>query len=198
MTEYRATAAEVAKLREITGAGMMDCKRALTEAGGDLDRAQELLRAKGLAGVEKRAGRTAKEGVVDAYIHMQGRLGVLVEVNCETDFVARTPDFKEFAHNVALQVASANPLAVAPEDIPADALEEERQIVEKQVAEMGKPEEITRRIVDGRMNKWISERALLSQAYVKDPEKTVGDLLGETVQRVGENVVVRRFVRYEL
>ncbi|HSL01821.1 MAG TPA: translation elongation factor Ts [Rubrobacteraceae bacterium] len=194
------TIEKIKQLREETAAGMMDVKRALEESGGDIDGARRVLKERGQALAEKKSSREATEGLVDAYVHFNGRVGVLVEVNCETDFVARTPDFKEFAHNVALQVASANPqpLAVAPEDIPADALEEERQIVEKQVAEMGKPEEITRRIVDGRMNKWISERALLSQAYVKDPDKTVGDLLGETVQRVGENVVVRRFVRYEL
>lgn len=194
------TIEKIKQLREETAAGMMDVKRALEESGGDIDGARRVLKERGQALAEKKSSREATEGLIDAYVHFNGRVGVLVEVNCETDFVARTPDFKEFAHDVALQVASANPqpLAVAPEDIPAEALEEERQIVEKQVAEMGKPEEITRRIVDGRMNKWISERALLSQTYVKDPDKTVGDLLGETVQRVGENVVVRRFVRYEL
>jgi elongation factor Ts len=140
------------------------------------------------------------QGLIDAYIHFNGRVGVLVEVNCETDFVARTPEFREFAHNVALHVASAQPqpLAVAPEDIPAAELEEERQIVETQVAQMGKPEDIARRITEGRMQKWISERALLTQPYVKDLDKTVGDLLQETIQKVGENVVVRRFTRYAL
>ncbi len=194
------TIEKIKQLREETAAGMMDVKRALEESGGDIDGARRVLKERGQALAEKKSSREATEGLIDAYVHFNGRVGVLVEVNCETDFVARTPEFKEFAHNVALQVASANPqpLAVAPEDIPDEALEEERRIIEKQVAEMGKPEEITRRIVDGRMNKWISERALLSQAYVKDPDKTVGDLLGETVQRVGENVVLRRFVRYEL
>jgi elongation factor Ts len=194
------TIEKIKQLREETAAGMMDVKRALEESDGDIDGARRVLKERGQALAEKKSSREATEGLIDAYVHFNGRVGVLVEVNCETDFVARTPEFREFAHNVALQVASANPqpLAVAPEDIPAEALEEERQIVEKQVAEMGKPEDITRRIVDGRMNKWISERALLSQAYVKDPDKTVGDLLRETVQRVGENVVLRRFVRYEL
>lgn len=194
------TIEKIKQLREETAAGMMDVKRALEESGGDLDGARRVLKERGQALAEKKSSREATEGLIDAYVHFNGRVGVLVEVNCETDFVARTPDFKEFAHNVALQVASANPqpLAVAPEDIPTEALEEERQIVEKQVAEMGKPEEISQRIVEGRMSKWVAERALLSQAYVKDPDKTVGDLLGETVQRVGENVVVRRFVRYEL
>ena len=194
------TIEKIKQLREETAAGMMDVKRALEESDGDIDGARRVLKERGQALAEKKSSREATEGLIDAYVHFNGRVGVLVEVNCETDFVARTPEFREFAHNVALQVASANPqpLAVAPEDIPADALEEERRIVEKQVAEMGKPEEISRRIVDGRMNKWISERALLSQAYVKDPDKTVGDLLRETVQKVGENVVLRRFVRYEL
>jgi elongation factor Ts len=194
------TIEKIKQLREETAAGMMDVKRALEESDGDIDGARRVLKERGQALADKKSSREATEGLIDAYVHFNGRVGVLVEVNCETDFVARTPEFREFAHNVALQVASANPqpLAVAPEDIPAEALEEERRIVEKQVAEMGKPEEITRRIVDGRMNKWISERALLSQAYVKDPDKTVGDLLRETVQKVGENVVLRRFVRYEL
>ena len=194
------TIEKIKQLREETAAGMMDVKRALEESDGDIDGARRVLKERGQALAEKKSSREATEGLIDAYVHFNGRVGVLVEVNCETDFVARTPEFREFAHNVALQVASANPqpLAVAPEDIPAEALEEERRIVEKQVAEMGKPEEITRRIVDGRINKWISERALLSQAYVKDPDKTVGDLLRETVQKVGENVVLRRFVRYEL
>ena len=194
------TIEKIKQLREETAAGRMDVKRALEESDGDIDGARRVLKERGQALAEKKSSREATEGLIDAYVHFNGRVGVLVEVNCETDFVARTPEFREFAHNVALQVASANPqpLAVAPEDIPAEALEEERQIVEKQVAEMGKPEEITRRIVDGRINKWISERALLSQSYVKDPDKTVGDLLRETVQKVGENVVLRRFVRYEL
>ena len=194
------TIEKIKQLREETAAGMMDVKRALDESDGDIEGARRVLKERGQALAEKKSSREATEGLIDAYVHFNGRVGTLVEVNCETDFVARTPEFREFAHNVALQVASANPqpLAVAPEDIPAEALEEERRIVEKQVSEMGKPEEITRRIVDGRMNKWISERALLSQPYVREPDRTVGDLLQETVQKVGENVVVRRFVRYGL
>ncbi|MBD0353994.1 MAG: elongation factor Ts [Rubrobacteraceae bacterium] len=179
---------------------MMDVKRALEESGGDIEGARRVLKERGQTLAAKKSSREATEGLIDAYVHFNGRVGVLVEVNCETDFVARTPEFKDFAHNVALQVASANPqpLAVAPEEIPAEDLAEERSIVEKQVAEMGKPEGISRRITEGRMNKWISERALLTQPYVKEPDKTVGDLLQETVQKVGENVVVRRFIRYEL
>ena len=194
------TIEKIKQLREETAAGMMDVKRALDESDGDIEGARRVLKERGQALAEKKSSREATEGLIDAYVHFNGRVGTLVEVNCETDFVARTPEVREFAHNVALQVASANPqpLAVAPQDIPTEALEEERRIVEKQVSEMGKPEEITRRIVDGRMNKWISERALLSQPYVREPDKTVGDLLQETVQKVGENVVVRRFVRYGL
>lgn len=194
------TIEKIKQLREETAAGMMDVKRALEESGGDIEGARRVLRERGQALAAKKSTREATEGLIDAYIHFNGRVGVLVEVNCETDFVARTPEFREFAHNVALHVASAQPqpLAVAPEDIPAAELEEERQIVEKQVAQMGKPEDIVRRITEGRMQKWISERALLTQPYVKDLDKTVGDLLQETIQKVGENVVVRRFTRYAL
>ena len=194
------TIEKIKQLREETAAGMMDVKRALEESGGDIEGARRVLKERGQALAAKKSSREATEGLIDAYVHFNGRVGVLVEVNCETDFVARTPEFRDFVHNVALQVASANPqpLAVAPEEIPAEDLDEERSIVEKQVAEMGKPEGISRRITEGRMNKWISERALLTQPYVKEPDRTVGDLLQETVQKVGENVVVRRFIRYEL
>jgi elongation factor Ts len=194
------TIEKIKQLREETAAGMMDVKNALEESGGDLDGARRMLRERGQALAAKKSSREASEGLIDAYVHFNGRVGVLVEVDCETDFVARTPEFREFAHNVALHVASAQPqpLAVAPEDIPAEEIEEERRIVEKQVAEMGKPEEIARRIVEGRMQKWISERALLTQPFVKDPDRTVGDLLQEIVQKVGENVVVRRFTRYAI
>ena len=194
------TIEKIKQLRQETAAGMMDVKNALEESGGDLDGARRVLRERGQALAAKKSSREAAEGLIDAYIHFNGRVGVLVEVNCETDFVARTPEFREFAHNVALHVASAQPqpLAVAPEDIPEGELEEERRIVEKQVAEMGKPEDIVRRIVEGRIQKWISERALLTQPFVKDPDKTVGELLQELVQRVGENVVVRRFTRYAI
>jgi elongation factor Ts len=189
---------KIKQLREETAAGMMDVKRALEESDGDMDGARRVLRERGQAIAAKKSGRDTNQGLIDAYVHFNGRVGVLVEVDCETDFVARTPEFKAFARNVALHVASMKPLCVTPEEIPAEALEEERQIVEKQVAEMGKPEDIARRIVDGRMQKWISEQALLTQPYVKDPDMTVGDLLQEAIQKVGENVVVRRFTRYEL
>ena len=192
------TIEKIKQLREETAAGMMDVKRALEEAGGDMDGARRVLRERGQAIAAKKSGRETKEGLIEAYIHFNGRVGVLVEVNCETDFVARTPEFKEFARNVALHVASMRPLCVAPEDIPAETLEEERSIAQKQASGTGKPEEIMQRIVEGRLQKWISEQALLTQPYVKEPDKTVGDLLQETIQKVGENVVVRRFTRYEL
>jgi elongation factor Ts len=189
---------KIKQLREETAAGMMDVKRALEESNGDMDGARRVLRERGQAIAAKKRDRETNQGLIEAYVHFNGRVGVLVEVNCETDFVARTPEFKEFARNVAMHVASMKPLCVTPEDIPTDALEEERSIAEKQAAQMSKPEEITRRMVEGRVNKWTSEQALLTQPYVKEPDKTVGDLLQETVQKVGENVIVRRFTRYEL
>ena len=192
------TIEKIKQLREETAAGMMDVKRALEESGGDVEGARKVLRERGQAIASKKSSRAATDGLIEAYIHFNGRLGVLVEVNCETDFVARTPEFKEFARNVALHIASMRPLCVAPEDIPAGALQEERQVVEKQVAEMGKPENISAQIIEGRMKKWVSEQALLTQPYVKETDKTVGDLLQDTIQRLGENVVIRRFVHYEL
>ena len=192
------TIEKIRQLREETAAGMMDVKRALEESDGDLDGARRVLRERGQAIAAKKSAMETHEGLIEAYIHFNGKLGVLVEVDCETDFLARTPEFKEFARNVALHVASMNPAAVSPQDIPQAVLDEERSIAEKQAAEMGKPENITQKIVEGRMNKFVSERALLTQDYVKEPDKTVGDLLQETIQKLGENIVVRRFVRYEL
>jgi elongation factor Ts len=192
------TIEKIKQLREETAAGMMDVKRALEESDGDIEGARRVLRERGQAIAAKKSQRETKEGLIQAYVHFNGRVGTLVEVNCETDFVARTQDFKQFARDVALQVASMNPMTVAPEDIPREALEEERSIAEKQAAQMGKPENITHRIVEGRLEKWVRENALLTQPFVKDPERTVGDLLRDTIQKVGENIVVRRFVRYEL
>jgi elongation factor Ts len=192
------TIEKIKQLREETAAGMMDVKRALEESDGDIEGARKVLRERGQAIAAKKSSRAATEGLIEAYVHFNGRVGVLIEVNCETDFVARTPEFKEFARNVALHVASMRPLCVAPEDIPAGAVQEEHQVVEKQAAEMGKPENISAQIIEGRMKKWVSEQALLTQPYVKDTDKTVGDLLQDTIQRVGENVVIRRFVHYEL
>jgi elongation factor Ts len=192
------TIEKIKQLREETAAGMMDVKRALDETNGDVEGARRVLRERGQAIAAKKSARETHEGLIEAYVHFNGRVGVLVEVNCETDFVARTPEFREFARNVALHVASMSPLTVSPEDIPQEALDEERGIAEKQAAEMGKPAEITARIVEGRMKKFVNEKALLTQPYVKEPDKTVGELLKETIQRVGENIVIRRFVRYEL
>ena len=192
------TIEKIKQLREETAAGMMDVKRALEESDGDLNDARRVLRERGQAIAAKRSTRETHEGLIESYIHFNGRVGVLVEVNCETDFVARTPEFKEFARNVALHVASMDPLAVSEEDIPQAAVDEERSIAVRQAQETGKPEKIQERIVEGRVNKFLKESALLTQDYVKEPDKTVGDLLMETIQKVGENVVVRRFVRYEL
>lgn len=189
---------KIKQLREETAAGMMDVKRAIEEADGDLDGARRVLKERGQAIAQKKSSREATEGLIEAYVHFNGRVGVLVEVNCETDFVARTDDFRRFARNVALHVASMKPLTVSEADIPEDALEEERSIAEKQAAEMDKPEKIRQQIVEGRIRKWTAEQALLTQPYVKETDKTVGDLLQETIQRLGENVVIRRFVRYEL
>jgi len=179
---------------------MMDVKRALEASGGDVEGARRVLRERGQAIAQKKSSRDVHEGLIESYVHFNGKVGVLVELNCETDFVARTPEFKELAHNIALHVASAQPraLSVSPDEIPAEAIAEERAIAEKQAQEMGKPENITQKIVEGRVNKFVSERALLTQPYVKDPDKTVGDLLQDAIQRLGENIVVRRFVRYEL
>ena len=194
------TIEKIKQLREETSAGMMDVKRALDESDGEIEGARRVLKERGQAVAAKKSSREAGEGLIESYVHFNGRVGVLVEINCETDFVARTPDFKEFAHNVALQVASSNPmpLAVAVEDIPESEVEEEREIARKQAAEMGKPENVQEQIVEGRVKKWVSERALLTQDYVKEPDKTVGDLLQDTIQKLGENVVIRRFIRYEL
>jgi len=192
------TIEKIKQLREETAAGMMDVKRALDESDGDVEGARRVLRERGQAIAAKKSARETHEGLIEAYVHFNGRVGVLIEVNCETDFVARTPEFKEFARNVALHVASMNPLTVSPADISQEALDEEREIAEKQAAEMDKPAEITARVVEGRMKKFVSEKTLLTQPYVKEPEKTVGELLQETIQRVGENIVIRRFVRYEL
>jgi len=191
-------AAAVKRLRDLTGAGMMDCKRALSEADGDLDKAQELLRTKGLAGVEKRKGRTASQGLVDSYIHAEGRIGVLVEVNTETDFVARTAEFKSLAHEVALQIAAADPRWVSREDIPEDIVASERKIAEEKARQEGRPENVIGRIVDGSLEAFFKQYALLDQPYVRDPSKSVRQLVEETAAKVGENVVVRRFTRYQL
>jgi elongation factor Ts len=192
------TIEKIKQLREETAAGMMDVKRALEESDGDVENARRVLRERGQAIAAKKSSRETHEGLIEAYVHFNGRVGVLVEVNCETDFVARTPEFKEFARNVALHVASMNPLAVSEEGIPQEAIDEERSVAQKQALDSGKDENIQEKMVTGRVNKFVRERSLLTQDYVKEQDKTVGDLLHDTIQMVGENVVVRRFVRYEL
>lgn len=192
------SAKDVAKLRARTGAGMMDCKRVLEETGGDLDKAVDALRKKGIAKAEKRAGRGTAEGVIGSYVHFNGKVGVLVELNCETDFVARTDDFQGLARDLALHVASANPIAVSPEDVPEELVARERSIFEAQVAESGKPEQVRGKIVDGKLKKFFQERVLLEQAFVKDDKQSVGALIKTVSGKVGENIVVRRFARFEV
>jgi elongation factor Ts len=188
----------VAELRNRTGAGMMDCKRALEETGGDLEKAVELLRKKNIAKADKRSGRQAAEGVIETYVHFNGKIGVLVELNCETDFVARTDDFRQLAKDISLHVASAAPLAVRIEDLPAEVVASERRIYEAQVAEEKKPDAVRVKIVEGRIRKFYEERVLLEQKFVKDDSMTVGDLVKQLAARTGENVQVRRFARFEL
>ena len=191
------TAAMVKELRERTQAGMMDCKKALVASDGNMDKAVEYLREKGLAAVAKKAGRVASEGMVDSYIHMGGKIGVLVEVNCETDFVAKTDKFKELCHDVALQIAAANPLYVTKEEVPAEALEKEKEILRAQALNEGKPEKIVERMVEGRIAKYYKEVCLLEQDFVKNADITVGTLVNECTLASGEKISIRRFVRFE-
>ena len=192
------TAQSVRMLREKTGLGMMDCKKALQETGGDSEKAIEYLRKQGLSAVEKRAGRDASEGLIQAYIHQGSRLGVLLEVNCETDFVARTDDFQGFAKDVAMHIAASQPLAVDREGIPADAVERERAIFLEQAKNEGKPEHIAEKIVEGRMEKFYQENCLMEQVFVKNPDQTIGELVTEITAKIGEKITVRRFERFVL
>jgi elongation factor Ts len=192
------SAAAVKSLREMTGAGMMDCKEALTQTQGDMEKAVEYLRKKGIASGQKRAGREAKEGVIVSYMHPGNRLGVLVEVNCETDFVAKTDDFQNFARNVAMQIAATNPLAVKREDVPKEIVEKELDIYRTQVRNEKKPENVVEKIVAGKLEKYFQEVVLLEQSYVKDPGKTVQEYLLEFSGKLGEAMSVRRFVRFHL
>jgi len=192
------SAADVKELRERTGAGMMDCKRALEEAGGDMEKAIDLLRSRGAAKVAKRSGREAREGAVGSYVHMNGRIGVLVEVNCETDFVARNDEFQGLVRDLAMHIAASNPLALTEEEIPADVVERERSVFREQVRNEDKPKNLWDKIVEGKLKKFYQESTLLQQPFVKDTDKTVGELVAEVAARTGENVVVRRFVRYAL
>lgn len=191
-------AALVKELREKTGVGIMDCKKALAEAEGDIQSAIDYLRKKGIATAKKRGGRTASEGQIGSYIHAGGKIGVLLEVNCETDFSARTQDFSDFVRNMAMQVAASNPLSVDREGLPANVLEREKEIYATQARESGKPEKVIEKMVEGKMNKFYSEACLLEQPYVKNPDMTVQDLLNELIAKTGENIVIRRFARFQL
>ena len=188
----------VKNLREKTNAGMMDCKKALSESDGDFEKAIEYLRLKGLATAQKRAGRATSQGLVHAYIHGGGKLGVLVEVNCETDFVAKNENFVEFVKDIAMQIAATNPICIVPEDLPEDTVNKEREIYRQQALESGKPEKVVDKIVEGKLKKFSTEVCLLEQAYVKDTDKTVKDLLNETIASIGESINIRRFVRFQL
>lgn len=191
-------ARDVAELRKMTGVGMMECKKALQETGGDIQKAVDLLRKKGAAKAEKRAGREASEGVIGSYVHFNGRVGVLVELNCETDFVALTDDFQTLARDLSLHIASAKPIAVSAADLPEEFMAKEREIIEAQVAESGKPENVREKMVAGKLKKIAKEFSLLDQPFVKDDKQSIGDLIKEATVKLGENIVVRRFVRYEL
>ncbi|HOV78744.1 MAG TPA: translation elongation factor Ts [Bacillota bacterium] len=188
----------VKELRERTGAGMMDCKKALSETGGDIEKATTYLREKGLAAAAKKAGRIAAEGLVESYIHGAGRIGVLVEVNCETDFVAKTEEFKSFVRDIAMQIAASKPEYVRREEIPAENVERERSILRRQALNEGKPEKIVDKMVEGRIEKFYRDVCLLEQPFIKNPDITVKQMLTEKVAKIGENINIRRFVRYEL
>jgi elongation factor Ts len=184
----------VKQLREKTNAGMMDCKRALAEAGGDLEKAETLLRKKGIATASKKASRATKEGIVAAYIHMQGKIGVLVEVNCETDFVAKNENFRAFVKDITLHIAAAHPLYVSRADVPGNLIEAEREIYKAQVK--GKPENVVAKIVDGKLDKFFGTVCLLEQAFIKNPDQTIDDVMKSKIAELGENIVIRRFTRY--
>jgi elongation factor Ts len=192
------SAAMVKQLREKTGAGMMDCKNALSEVKGDIEKAIEFLRKKGLATAQKRAGRALSEGIIQSYIHMNGKLGVLVEVNCETDFVAKNEDFQEFVKNIAMHIAASNPLGITPEDVSEEIIEKEKEIYRAQALDMGKPENVTDKIVEGKLNKFYQESCLLNQPYVRDTDISIADLLNELIAKIGENISIKRFVRYQI
>ena len=192
------SAAMVKQLREKTGAGMMDCKNALSEVEGDVEKAIELLRKKGLATARKRAGRALSEGMIQSYIHMTGKLGVLVEVNCETDFVAKNEDFQEFTKNIAMHIAATNPLGIKPEDISQEIIEKEKEIYRAQALDMGKPENVIDKIVEGKLNKFYEESCLLNQPYVRDTDISITDLFNQMIAKIGENISIKRFVRYQI
>ncbi len=192
------SASDVKTLRERSGAGMMDCKKALTEANGDIEKASELLREKGLAAAVKKAGRIAAEGIVESYIHMGGKIGVLVEVNCETDFVAKTDEFKTLVRDIAMHIAASNPMYVSEEEVDPAVLEKEKEILTAQAKNEGKPDAVVEKMVEGRIKKFKKEICLLDQPFVKDPDKSVQDLVTDKIATIGEKISIRRFVRYEM
>jgi len=192
------SAAQVKQLREKTGAGIMDCKEALTECDGDISKSIDFLRKKGLATAAKRAGRAMSEGVIQSYIHMGGKLGVLVEVNCETDFVAKNEDFRAFAKNIAMHIAATNPVAVNQADVPEEVIGKEMEIYRAQAREMGKPDNIIDKIAEGKLNKFFKENCLMNQAYVRNPDITIADLMNELIAKIGENISIKRFVRFQV
>jgi elongation factor Ts len=192
------SANDVKNLREMTGAGMMDCKKALTDADGNMDKAVELLRERGLAAAAKKSGRIAAEGIVESYIHSGGRIGVLIEVNCETDFVAKTPEFKVFVHDIAMHVAAANPTYVVREEVDSSVIEKEKEILRVQALNEGKPEKIVDKMVEGRIEKYYKEVCLMEQPFVKDPDKSIKDIVNEKIAVIGENISIRRFARYQM
>ncbi|MGG1551170.1 MULTISPECIES: translation elongation factor Ts [Paenibacillus] len=192
------TAAQVKELREKTGAGMLDCKKALEEANGDIARASEILREKGLSAAANKAGRIATEGAVESYIHAGGKVGVLVEINCETDFVGKTDQFKSFCRDIAMHIAAASPIYVRRDEVPGEALEKEKEILRAQALNEGKPEKIVEKMVEGRIGKYYEEYCLMEQSFVKDPDKTIEQLLNEKIATIGENISIRRFVRFAL
>ncbi|RPH50616.1 MAG: translation elongation factor Ts [Desulfobacteraceae bacterium] len=192
------SAETVKQLREKTGAGIMDCKEALTISDGDMDKAVDHLRKKGLATAAKRAGRAMSEGTIQPYIHMGGKLGVLVEINCETDFVAKNDDFKEFAKNIAMHIAATSPVGIRREDVSQELIQREMEIYRAQARELGKPEKMIEKIAEGKLEKFFKDSCLMNQAYVRDPNITVADLLSNLIAKIGENITIKRFVRFQI
>jgi elongation factor Ts len=197
-TEMEISAGAIKELRQRTGVGVMDCKKALAECAGNVNEAIDLLRKKGLAKAAKRVGRETAEGLITAYIHPGGKIGVLVDVNCETDFVARTDDFQNLTKEIAMHIAAMNPIAISREDVPAETIEKEKEILRAEAATSGKPAKVVDKIAEGRLEKFFTDQCLLEQAYIKNPEITVKDLIYDTIAKLGENISVRRFARYQL
>jgi elongation factor Ts len=192
------SATQVKQLRDKTGAGIMDCKEALSACNADMDRAVEFLRKKGIATAQKRSGRAMSEGTIQAYIHMNAKIGVMVEVTCETDFVAKSDDFVDFAKNIAMHIAASSPLGIGPEDIPPEVVDKEREIYRAQALELGKPAQVMDKIVDGKLKKFLQDSCLLQQPYVRDPDISIQDLLNELIAKIGENITIKRFVRFQV